>query len=213
MKITAQIVSVSLALWIPAAAMAGSAPRLFDVAPGETPFGPGAEAARRVEVRADLVLGGRPRLHLEMPDGLEFEARRLQLERRGIDSVTWRGKLAESPDSDVILSVTRGVLSGWIHSRFGDYEIRPLPDGDSVVSRIARDDLPGCGPSPIPAFEPLGSGAPLAASDRGRRAGANRSPGLLHSSGPRPRRRPPRDQLDASSSWSTRRTRSSPTVG
>jgi hypothetical protein len=161
MRIAAKIALVALACLGPVAAMAGSAPRLFEVAPGETPFGPGAEAARRVEVRAELILGGRPRLHLEMPDGLEFEARRRQLERRGIDSVTWRGNLAESRDSHVILSVTRGILSGWVHSRFGDYEIRPLPDGDYVVSRVERDDLPGCGPAPIPAFEPMAPAVPL----------------------------------------------------
>ncbi|MDH3403398.1 MAG: zinc-dependent metalloprotease [Acidobacteriota bacterium] len=150
---TTSAILLGACLW-PAGAAAASAPRLFEVAPGETPFGPGAEAARRVEVKTGLVLAGVPRLHLDLPDGLEFEARRSGLDRRGIDSATWSGNLAGSRDSQVILSITRGVLSGWIHSRFGDYEIRPLSDGDSVVSRIELDDLPGCGPALMPAFEP-----------------------------------------------------------
>jgi hypothetical protein len=119
-------------------------PRLFALRPGTTPDGPGVETAWRVKVDSELVRDGQTSLHLDMPDGLEFEATRMSLTRRPGGSVTWVGHLAEERHSRVILSMTDGVLSGWIQSRFGEYELRPLRGGDHVISRIDRNLLAGC---------------------------------------------------------------------
>jgi hypothetical protein len=123
----------------------------------------GADAAWRARVDAGLVLRGEGRLLIETPDGLEFEARRLGFERRGPGSVTWRGRLADGRDSRAILSMEDGVLSGWLHTPFGEYEIRPLGDGDSVVLRMSAEPLGACGADRAlrRGGLPVGEGAPL----------------------------------------------------
>ena len=152
-----------------AGANSGS-PRLFELLSGEAPLGPGASQAWRVAVDLQMI-SGTSRFHLEMPDGLEFDAVRRHFERRGTLSGVWTGQLIGDRGSEVLLSLTDGVLAGWIHSRWGDYQVRPAADGEYVVLRIEAEQLPGCEmrfADPIEAVEeggPIPGEAPVSASD------------------------------------------------
>ncbi len=159
---------VLLGAFLAVGASAAEAPKLFELLPGDAPARREVTASWRVALDAGLVLDGAARLHLEMPDGLEFEARRRSHERRGRSSATWIGRLADSRDSRVILSATDGIVSGWIHSPFGDYEVLPGTGGDYVVARIDHDAFPGCGPAddlPVETAAPRASAPPLTARD------------------------------------------------
>ena len=137
----------------------GSAGRLFDLEAGDLPAFRGVEAAWRVRIDTDLLAQGPSRLEIETPDGLQFDARRLGFERRGSGSLTWRGRTTDSAESRVILSMEDGALSGWIHTPFGQYEIRPLADGGSAVLRMSNEPLGGCGADHVPAVERQSNGA------------------------------------------------------
>ncbi len=127
---------VSLLSLLVAGTALAEVPRLLDLEPGQGSSRPGVEASWRVKVDTALVLEGAPRIHLDLPDGLEFEAELRSRDRRARRSATWVGRLEGSPGSHVILSVTEGVLSGWIHSRLGDYELHPLPGGHYAIDRV-----------------------------------------------------------------------------
>ncbi len=138
---------------------AGPAGRLFELEAGDLPAFHGAEAAWRVRVDTELLEQGPSRLDIETPDGLEFDARRLGFERRGPGSLTWRGRLTDSAESRAILSMEDGALSGWIHTPFGQYEIRPLANGASAVLRMSNEPLGGCGANHAPISDALPAGA------------------------------------------------------
>jgi hypothetical protein len=142
----------AIVLLFSGAAMA-AVPRLFELQPGEVAPRQGASASWRVTVDADLVLDGASRLLLEMPDGLEFEARLRAHDRSGRGDASWVGRLVGSRDSEVILSAKEKLISGWVHSPFGDYEIFPVRGGDHAVARIDHDALPGYGPIAAPETE------------------------------------------------------------
>ena len=165
-----------LALALSLAAGAGIAQdranRLFELEAGDLPAFRGAEAAWRVRVDTELLATAPGLLLLETPDGLEYEARRMSVERRGLRSLTWRGRLSDSRSSRAILALEEGVLSGWIHTPYGDYEVRPLADGGSAVLRLSNDPLGGCkadyAPREAPnetARAPSGDDPPASASD------------------------------------------------
>jgi peptidyl-Asp metalloendopeptidase len=135
---------VSAAL-VAAAAAAEEAPRLFELVPGEAPAGRGIGAAWRVAVDGDLLLAGADRVRLDLPDGLVLTAVRRRLERRGPGSALWQGRLGDGDRGDVVFTLHHGVLSGYITSAFGEYEIRQLEDGDYRVARLESDRLPSCG--------------------------------------------------------------------
>jgi hypothetical protein len=118
--------------------------QLFQVEPGAVPSFRGAEAAWRVSVDLDQLYDAAATLRFQTPDGLEFEARRTEFERRGPSSVTWRGRLTDSRYSRAILTVENGVLSGWVDSAFGRYEVRPLEGGDSALLRVNEQALGSC---------------------------------------------------------------------
>lgn len=155
------------------AALAGAeTPRLFELAPGDTPRLRGLGAAWRVAIDEGLVTAGSAQLRLDLPDGLEVVAQRRQLTRRGVDSALWQGRLTGTDRGEVILSLTEGVLSGYLSTEYGEYEIRPLAGGDYMVAKIEADQLTGCdtpiataplqGDQPVPAPSP-----PLAADGPG----------------------------------------------
>lgn len=157
-----------VALLAPALANADSAShRLFELLPDPAPLGLAVSRAWRVAVDTQTISGA-SRFHLEMPDGLEFDVVRSRFERRGAESGVWTGRLLGDPSSEVLLSLTDGVLAGWIHSRWGDYQVRPAVGGDYVVSRIEAEQLPGCGmrfADPIEQNGPTPIGEPVMASD------------------------------------------------
>lgn len=123
---------------------AGRGERIFEIETGDLPAFDGAEAAWRVRVDTELLAEAPSRLLLETPDGLEFDALRIGFERRGPGSLTWRGRLADSRESRAIFSMEGGVLSGWIHTPYGQYEVWPLADGGSAVLRMSDEPLGTC---------------------------------------------------------------------
>lgn len=147
---------------------AGRTARLLEVEPGAAFSFEGAEAAWRVRVDTALLTRGADRFRIETPDGLEFEVRRMGFERRGPGSVTWRGRLTDSRDSRAILSMEDGMLSGWLHTPFGQYELRPLANGATAMLRMSEQALAACGADR--GAHPAGSPAGGAAAPAGTRA-------------------------------------------
>jgi hypothetical protein len=131
-----RVVLAALVL-VPAAVTAQTAPSLFELRPGSLPDRPGVEVAWRVAIDPQLVMAA-PRLRLDMPDGLELEAARSDFVRRGRLSGTWIGRVAGDRQSQVILSMTDGVLAGFIQSRYGEYDVRPLPSERSAGGQPAE---------------------------------------------------------------------------
>ena len=129
---------------------AGRGEQLLELEPGDLPAFRGAEAAWRVRIDTELLAASPSRLLIETPDGLEFDALRTGFERRGPGSLTWRGRLTDSRESRAILSMEQGVLSGWIQTPFGQYEIRPFAGGGSAILRMSNEPLGGCGASHAP---------------------------------------------------------------
>jgi peptidyl-Asp metalloendopeptidase len=133
-----------LALLVGGASKAAETPRLFELAPGDMPPHRGIDAAWRVTVDEGLVMRGSGQLRLDLPDGLEVVAQRREAVRRGVDSAMWHGRLTDGDVGEVVLSLTDGVLSGYITSQYGEYEVRPLPDGDYMVGKLDADRTQGC---------------------------------------------------------------------
>lgn len=75
-------------------------------------------------------------------DGKQYRARQTGSEIRGIDDITWRGKL-EGSDNDVILTKKNGYLSGLIYGPSSVYEIIPNSDGHQLVE-LDQDLYPLC---------------------------------------------------------------------
>jgi len=105
---------------------------------------------------------------LEIPllDGRRYLAERRSLESRGLEDLTWRGKIG--PD-DVVLTVKGGHVSGLIYSKDAVYEIVPRGPKHFLVELDQRR-FPECGGafnSDLPMTPNFA--APLATVDSGDR--------------------------------------------
>jgi len=162
----------ALIVALPALAAAQEGDRqLFELEPGGLPRLSKAEAAWRVTFDERLLLDGASSFNMQTPDGLEFEAHRMSFERRGPQSVTWRGRLTDSSGSRAIFSMEGGALSGLVDSPHGRYEVRPLADGGSALLRVDLSQQPRCGTEPIAAADaPPARSAPGTPGDPPRTA-------------------------------------------
>ncbi|HKX84346.1 MAG TPA: M12 family metallo-peptidase, partial [Pyrinomonadaceae bacterium] len=81
------------------------------------------------------------RLSIPLFDGKLHQATRVDLENRGADDFTWRGKLKSG---DVILTFKRGYVAGLIYSDNDVYEI--VPKGDKqILVKLDHSRFPECG--------------------------------------------------------------------
>ena len=85
------------------------------------------------------------RFTLPLFDGKQSEARLVELENRGMDDLTWRGKIeAGKVDGDVIITYRKGFYSGLIYSPTAVFEIVPRGDTHMLVE-LDHSKFPECG--------------------------------------------------------------------
>lgn len=90
-------------------------------------------------------LAERTRLTITLFDGVEYQAVVSEVERRGPDDITWRGKIASNPtEGDVIITFRKGVFAGSIFGPTLVYEI--VPRGmKHVLVELDQGKYPECG--------------------------------------------------------------------
>jgi len=103
------------------------------------------------ESSVDLSISARsllvqPEIEFPLFDGKLHKAKLIELERRGTNDLTWRGKIVGSED-DVSLTLKGGHMAGLIYSGDQVYEI--VPKGpDHVLMQLDQDLFPLCGGAP-----------------------------------------------------------------
>ncbi|MBA3351993.1 MAG: hypothetical protein H0U23_06130, partial [Blastocatellia bacterium] len=92
-------------------------------------------------------LAERTRLTITLFDGVEYQAVVSEVERRGPDDITWRGKIALNPtEGDVIITFRKGVFAGSIFGPTRVYEI--VPRGmKHILVELDQGKYPECGGS------------------------------------------------------------------
>ncbi len=90
-------------------------------------------------------LVGRTRLTITLFDGVEYQATVSEVERRGLDDITWRGKIASTlAEGDVIITLRKGVFAGSIFSPTRVYEIVPR-GAKHILVELDQEKYPECG--------------------------------------------------------------------
>ena len=85
------------------------------------------------------------RLTITLFDGKKFEAVVGQVEQRGRDDITWRGKIKYAKvDGDVIITFRKGYYSALIYGPDSVYEIVPRGDKHLLVE-LDQSKFPSCG--------------------------------------------------------------------
>jgi peptidyl-Asp metalloendopeptidase len=129
-------------------ANAQSPVRLFSITDAKSPF---AERSSIAAVREYTISvnSGEAKLasSLELPiaDGKVLRAVRSDSEVRGVDDVTWRGKISEKGfEGDVILTFRKGHVAGLIYTPEAVFEIVPRGSHHTLVE-LDQSLFPECG--------------------------------------------------------------------
>ncbi len=113
------------------------------LAQAEAPLGPFATSSQRVDIDVDL-LSSAPHFSVAVPGSEELRIERLQLERRGHDDLTWRGKVTGEPSSSVTLTLRGGLVVGRIQAGGKVWAVRTLPGGGQAIDLLEPSLFPGC---------------------------------------------------------------------
>jgi hypothetical protein len=90
-------------------------------------------------------LGGTTRMTIPLFDNKTVEAAVTEVERRGADDVTWRGKVRYAKvDGDVIVTFRKGFYAALIYGPDSVYEIVPRGDKHLLVE-LDQSKFPACG--------------------------------------------------------------------
>jgi len=105
-------------------------------------------SVREAEIAFDLngaSLAGRDRLAITLFDGKDYDAVMTETERRALDDLTWRGKIAYGKfDGDVVITARKGFYAGMIYGPNSVYEI--VPRGDKhILVELDQSRFPECG--------------------------------------------------------------------
>jgi hypothetical protein len=106
------------------------------------------------------------RIHLELGGSVAVDGVRDDLVRFGPEGFAWVGRAAGDGTSSIVLSVVRGVLSGSLRIRAGQFRIRPAGAGLYRIKEVSVSAEPP-GKHPLPAVLALGDGAARGARDHG----------------------------------------------
>jgi hypothetical protein len=106
------------------------------------------------------------RIHLELGGGIAVDGVRDELVRFGPDGFAWLGRAAGDATSSIVLSVVRGVLSGSIRIRAGQFRIRPAGGGLYRIEEVTVSAEPP-GKHPLPAVLAPGGASARRARDDG----------------------------------------------
>jgi hypothetical protein len=106
------------------------------------------------------------RIRLELRADVAVDGVRDELVRFGPDGFAWVGHAAGDGTSSIVLSVVRGVLSGSLRTRSGQFRIRPAGGGLYRIEEVAVSAEPP-GKHPLPAALAPGGGTARSAPDEG----------------------------------------------
>jgi peptidyl-Asp metalloendopeptidase len=110
---------------------------------------PGAVSWTGVAVDTHTLAAAPTHLTMELLPGFEIAARAERIERRGADDLVWRGRVVDDADSQVVLTLRKGLVVGAIFLSDTVYEVSTSPAGP-VVSKLDSALFPPCGGSPSP---------------------------------------------------------------
>ncbi len=136
-------------LALPAAAE--NAPALYRFAEGPTPTVKAGQRVERILVDPAPLSAAAATIALPLPTGQVAVARRDAVERRGPDSLSWRGMVDDG--GRVTLTLHKGILAGRAEMPDGPYEIATSPAGPLLI-KLAMDQFDACG-NEVPAANEL----------------------------------------------------------
>ncbi|MEM7246682.1 MAG: PKD domain-containing protein [Acidobacteriota bacterium] len=113
-------------------------------APTSHPPGPHGLAAIRSALATTGLHRGARTLRLALPDGSSVELERTQLERRGPDSITWRGRVIGQEEGDTTLTLVDGLVFGRLQVGARTYELRSRRGLGLVIEELAMGSFPPC---------------------------------------------------------------------
>lgn len=157
-------------------ANAQSPVRLFSITDAKSPFAERSSIAAVREYTITVNSGQAlmaEALELPLADGKAYRAVKSESEVRGVDDVTWRGKINEKGfEGDVILTFRKGHVAGLIYTPEAVFEIVPR-GGHHILVELDQSLFPECGGAIEPGESPkqeLPEGNSLAtATDSGDR--------------------------------------------
>jgi peptidyl-Asp metalloendopeptidase len=89
------------------------------------------------------------RVHVTLGDGRDLAAERREEVRGSRGETSWIGEFADAPGSLLVMTIHRGVVSGFLHHGADVYEIGTGRAGRVVLYQVDEDRLPGEG-EPVP---------------------------------------------------------------
>ena len=132
--------------------------RFVDGRAAEDMLLPSVTDARRIALNQG-VLEEAEVVVLELLDGTRYAARRTELERRGPSDLTWRGRLEETTQGRVVLTLKNDLVIGLIYAPDGVYQMDVLRDGGQVLKKLDQSKFPECAgavEAPVQAGDALG---------------------------------------------------------
>ncbi len=140
---------VTVGIWtalIAVSATAQTIPDLYRFVDGRaTPrmFSPTVMGARQIALNADA-LEAAEAIGLRFLDDARYVARRTQLEQRGPNDLTWRGRLEQTSSGRVVLTLKNDLVMGLIYAPDGIYQLDLLADGGQVLTQLDQSEFPEC---------------------------------------------------------------------
>ncbi len=141
-----------------------SAPELLVGVRGAVFASSAAVRSHRVVVRTRLLEAGASKLRLDLPGGIAREFRLVELERRGVGDLTWRGTLSGTA-VEATLTLKNGYVVGLINDDEDVYWVSTQPDGGQRLERIEQSRFPSCGTEQLGSSYRSGSSAGLPVGD------------------------------------------------
>jgi hypothetical protein len=130
--------SLSFAAILFAATLANAQnhPQLFRQPPAPTQPGRHAVAAQVGDIDAALLSSAPDGLTIPIPGKADLSIQRHSFQRRGANSLVWRGKMAGDNNSTTTLTFHNGMLFGRIESGNEFFSLHPGANGRTVVEKI-----------------------------------------------------------------------------
>ncbi|MGI9309818.1 MAG: reprolysin-like metallopeptidase [Gammaproteobacteria bacterium] len=91
---------------------------------------------------------GRSAINLKLPDGRTLKLMNKRHKNRRNGDALWVGHVADTADSEVILTVRKGKLAGHIRAGSETWRIRPGKKQQHVIELVDESALPACGTGP-----------------------------------------------------------------
>lgn len=104
---------------------------------------PVAAESWRITVDTAAIALGPQSMALDLPNGQQITARRLEVERRAADNLVWRGVLSDG--GHATLTFVNGFVMGLIETATGTWELSTHSDGSQILTRVTSSGSSSCG--------------------------------------------------------------------